>query len=137
MSNPSPILTIAGRVHAVVTRAVEPAEARPEQRDEQGNFLRAAMPARDGYDVLDVTILTEHGGFATVSFLPAALEAMGGELPQAHSEVSYPVRPFVSWKRTGQRSYSVVGLSVAGDVAAHLAAKSDTGRRSSVVSVPA
>lgn len=119
MSTPSPILSAAGRVYGVVNREVEAAAARPEERDpETGRVVRPALPARDGYPVTDVTILTEEGGFCTVSLLPAALEALGGQIPSAGEEVSYAVRPYVRWERSGGRPFPRVGYSVAGDVQA-------------------
>jgi len=131
MSNPAPILTVAGRVHSVVPRTVEAAPERPAEHDpETGRVTRAALPARDGYEVVDVTVLTAEGGFATVSILPDALHELGGEIPEAGADVDYAVRCFVSWQRAGSRSFSRVGFSVAGDVTAK---RKNSGRRVSPV----
>jgi hypothetical protein len=126
VSNPAPILTLSGRVHAVTDRTVEALPARDAERDDNGNVTRPAYPARDGYDVTDVTILTADGGFCTVVLLPDALTALGGEIPAPGTEVEYAVRCFVSWQRNGARSFSRVGFSVAGDVTA---ARRASGRR--------
>lgn len=116
MSNPSPILTVSGRAHAVVAREVAPVAARPEERDpETGRLVREAQPAREGYSVQDVTVLTDQGGFATVSLLPQALMALGGSIPTPGEDVSFPVRPYIKWAGRAPRKYPTVGLSVAAD----------------------
>jgi hypothetical protein len=142
MSNPAPILNVSGRVHAVLDRVVEPMPARPEERDpDTGQLVREAYPAREGYTVVDVTVLTAEGGFSTVSILPAALEHTGGETPKPGDELdNYPVRPFVSWQRRGSRSFPTVGLSLAGDVLAARKAREHSKTMpggSRVASVPA
>jgi hypothetical protein len=135
MSNPAPILNVSGRVHSVLDRVVEPAPARPEERDpETGQVVRQAYPARDGYTVVDVTVLTAEGGFTTVSILPEALKHTGGETPKQGDQLdAFPVRAYVSWQRRGSRSFPQVGLSLAGDVLA--ARKSSDQRGSRVASV--
>ena len=137
MSNPAPILNVSGRVHSVLDRVVEPAPARPEERDpETGQLLRQAYPARDGYTVVDVTVLTAEGGFTTVSNLPEALRHTGGEIPKQGDELDgYPVRAYVSWQRRGSRSFPQVGLSLAGDVLASRGSKSSDSRGARVASV--
>lgn len=115
--NPSPVLTLAGRVHAVIARHVDALPALPEERDpDTGRVTRPARPARDGYDTTDVTILTPEGGFCTAVLSEQALADLGGELPSAGDSVDYAVRPFVKWTKYGERSASSVGFSVAGDV---------------------
>ena len=131
MSNPAPVLDVTGTVHAVVEREVPAAEARPAEYDPETNRLvRPAMEARKGYTNQDVTLLTADGGFATVVLMPDALAALGGELPEKGSEVTYPVRCFVAWGRRGTRSYNYVGFSAASDVIEKRAAKpAQDGRR--------
>lgn len=118
MSQPAPVVLIPGKVHAVTPRSVDPVPAREASYDDAGNLLRRALPAREGYDVVDLTVLTRDGGFCTIIAMPAALEAIGGELPAAGDEVDLPARPFCKWERVGARSYQVVGYSLAGDVLA-------------------
>lgn len=134
MANPAPILTAAGKVHAVVPRHVEAVQARPEERDEQGNLLRRAVEAREGYDTTDVTILTPDGGFVTIVYGDDAVKANDGLIPNRGDDVEWPVRPFVKWQRSGVRPYPVVGLSVAADVLTARKAAESAGRRVHVAS---
>lgn len=134
MSNPAPILTLAGRCHAVTVRPVAAAPAREATYDDDGRMVTPAYPARDGYDVVDVTVLTSEGGFATASILPPEMEALGGEMPDPGTEVDFAVRPFVLWQKAGARSYSRVGLSVSGDLTAK---RRNSGRRVSPVAASA
>lgn len=116
MSNPAPVLNMTGRVHSVLERTVPPVLARDAVRDEHGNVTQRAVEARDGYDVHDVTLLTEDGGFATAVLMPEALVHLEGELPTPGTETNLAVRPYVAWQRTGSRSFPRVGFSIAGDV---------------------
>lgn len=128
--NPSPILTIAGRCHAVTPRKVEPVAARPAERDpETGRIISEAVEAREGYDVLDVTVLTYDGGFCTVALLPVALSDLGGEVPAPGSEVEFAVRPFVKWEGRPGSKRPYIRFSVAGDVTAKRRSEGSSGRR--------
>jgi len=138
MSNPAPILTLAGKVHAVDLRDVPAAEAREARYDEEtGRQIAPAYPARDAYQVVDVTVLTDEGGFATAMLMPDSAKALNGELPSSGDVISWPVRPFVSWQRSGSRSFNRVGLSVAGDVLADRKSKTSGARVASVSSASA
>ena len=124
---------IAGTVHGVREREVSAVEARPAQYDDAGNFLRRAVDARDGYLTRDVTVLTEHGGFASVVLSDAAIEAAGGLIPSPGDAVAWPVRPFVTWVGNPGRKFARPGFSVAADIIAATAG----GKRSSVRPVEA
>lgn len=116
MANPAPVLIIKGTCHTVTRRHVPALEARAEQRDEQGNFLSRAREGRDAYDTTDVVVLTDGGGFATVVLSDDATAEMDGWQPSQGDAINLVVRPFIKWERQGQRSWTVVGLSVAGDL---------------------
>lgn len=114
--NPSPVLTLSGVVYTVREREVQAVEARPAQYDDGGKFLRAAVEARDGYTVVDVTVLTDGGGFAPVVLSVAALEALGGALPAEGDTVTYPVRPFVQWVGNPGRRFPKPAFSAAAEL---------------------
>jgi hypothetical protein len=128
MPNPAPILRLSGMVHGNPReRAVAPVEAAPAVRDEHGVVLKRAREARPGYDVHDVVVLTEGGGFVTVVFRDEAIAAAGGFLPGAADKVeNLPVYAFIAWSGPEGARYSSVGVSFAGTV---YAAENGSGRR--------
>lgn len=98
MSQPLPVLLVAGSVREVTTRSVAPAESVPLERDDSGRVIRQPRDARPGYDVLDVVVLTDDGGFVTVILKADALEAArGGVVPERGERVEWPVWVSLEW----------------------------------------
>lgn len=119
--NIAPILWLRGKVRSVTPRYVEPVDARPEERDENGNILKVALPAREGYEVHDVVLDTDPGGLLLVVFREEAVEQAGGYLPETGDHVDIPVRAFDAWKRGRYGRYRENGYSFAGQVYAETA----------------
>lgn len=131
MPNPLPVLRLTGTVRAVKERTVDSVPARDPEYDDAGNQTKPGYPERDGYDVLDVTILTPgEGGFATVVFRDEAIRDAEGYTPTVGEDIDIPVRCFTSWQQSGGRRYVVVGYSFAGAVYAAEAKSRTGGRRS-------
>jgi hypothetical protein len=116
--NVAPITRCKGRVHAVAPiRTVAAIEAAPAERDpETGRITKDAVEARAAYEVLDVTVHTDDGGYALVIMKDDALAGLGGTLPAAGDEVDWPVRNYVAWAGRAGRRFPTVGYSVATDV---------------------
>lgn len=131
--NPAPVVSLIGTVYAVRPRDVQAVEARPAQYDGEGKFLRAAVEARPGYTVHDVTVLTQGGGFASVVLSEDALAALNGTLPSERDEVEWPVRPFVRWDGNPGRRFPRVALSLAAE---HISASSSRPSGSRVARLP-
>jgi hypothetical protein len=131
MPNPLPVLRMQGLVRTVTERHVPAAEAREAEYDESGGLVRAAREYREGYDVWDVVVLTDAGGFATVLFRDLAVAEAGGFLPTVGDRLDVPVRCFASWQQTGTRKWVTVGYSFAGaEYASEAESRTGTGRRS-------
>lgn len=118
------LLDISGEVRRVDPRTVPERPAREAGTDESGTF-RPAVEHRDGYEVVDLTVLTDDGGFATVLLGAEVLTALAGSIPVNGDRVSYKVRTFIAWRSQGSRKYPAVGLSVSAD---HLATTSGARR---------
>jgi hypothetical protein len=132
MPNPAPVLRLHGTVHSTpLTRQVEAREARPEQRDPAtGEITQRAQEAREGYQVTDVLVLTDDGGFVTVLFRDEAVQAAGGFLPERGDSLDgLPVLSYVARQNNNGRWFSQVGLSFAGAVYAADQAAHGTGSR--------
>lgn len=137
MSNPAPVLRLRGTVHSdPVLNPVPGAEALPEQRDaETGRLIRAARPAREGYDKYDVSVLTEGGGFVTLVIREEALAKVEGWMPAKGEQVDLPVYGYVAYRGEAPRRFAVPGYSLAGEVlAAERRASTSTGSRVAAVS---
>ena len=61
------MLLVTGAVHGVTERNVPRRDAAPAQYSDAGKFVKAAVESRPAYTVQDVMILTDGGGFLTVS----------------------------------------------------------------------
>lgn len=116
MTNPAPVLTLKGTVRSAEPRHVRAVEARPAERDPDGRVVRGPIEARDSYDVVDVVVLTEDGGFASVLVGGAALARLQGEVPSLGDSVDWRVRCYVTWQGSPGRRFATVGYSLAADL---------------------
>lgn len=122
MANVTPVTRLQGVVHNCSLRQVPAVEAREAERDEAGRITRDAYPAREAYQVLDVTVLTDDGGFALVLLrveldgIAPFEEALGGVVPERGQAVDWPIRNYITWAGPAGRRFPTVGYSVAGDI---------------------
>ncbi len=118
--NVAPVLRLIGTTHKITNRAVAPMEAADAERDpESGRVVRAAVEARDGYDVIDLTMLTPDGGYAGVVMRAELVESCWrGVVPDRGQQMDLPVRGYISWQGNPGRRYPTVAFAVAGEVLA-------------------
>jgi hypothetical protein len=98
MAGPAPVVVLTGNVYSTALRTVEGRDPVPAGRDETGVWQRA-REGYDGYEVCDVTVLTEGGGFAVVTYRLDALP--GGAIPREGEHLLIRVRPFKAPLRVG------------------------------------
>jgi hypothetical protein len=129
--NPAPILWAEGTIHTVRDRHVEAYEGRTGGRDAESGRWISPRPARAGYDVKDLTVLTSEGGFALVVIMPEALDQLEGDLTglDAGKQVRLPVRGFVNYVGDTGARRPVPGFSLAGDVFKDARSKTGGGAR--------
>jgi hypothetical protein len=127
--NVSPVLRLKGTIHSAQLRTVAAIEAADAERDpETGRIVRDPIEARDAYDVVDFTVHTENGGYASVVFKGEFLEPAYGEVPPKDTQVDWPVRNFIVWSGRAGRRFPTCGLAVAGELVVAERSTS-TGRR--------
>lgn len=114
--NPAPVVHLRGTVHTAAVRVVEPYAGREAEHDPQtGRLTRAAVPPREGYEVIDVVVLSEDGGYLTVVVRDVP-KSWGGELPRRGSSVEWPLRAYTTWAGPEGRRFAVVGWALATEV---------------------
>jgi len=112
--NVSPVLRLMGRIHSVGQRHVPAVAAAEAERDpETGRIVRDAVEARDAYDVFDVVVHTDRGGYALVV---ARADALEGTVPEPGESVDWPVRNYIVWSGRAGRRFPTVGVALAGEV---------------------
>lgn len=130
MTNPAPVLLLTGTVFSEpVARSVAPLDARDAHTDPETGRSFPAREAQPGYDVWDMSVLTEHGGFASVVIRDQAVADAGPSfaLPAKGESITWPVRTFDIWRGPEGRRFRQTGFSLAGSVLASMTA--DTGSR--------
>lgn len=110
MTTVSPVLTITGRLYEFKDVDVPARVAAVEVRDpESGRVTTPAVEARAAYQIVEAVILTDGGGFASVSVKrPEWMDLTGGE-DVTGRDVAWKVRTWVRWQRGKRGAFAVVG----------------------------